>query len=136
MAGKDFAVRATPAVATAIDGLRGRARKSYESFEGELRKQGCRGAGYRLLAEDGGYSEYCCRRLVDDWRAIATFEPDVAIVAAVGRHDDRVFYADLSKALEIGASGQRREERPDRCGQSGWPSIGSTRTRRKGIEAS
>ena len=47
MAGKDFAVRATPAAATAIDGLRGRARKSYEAFEVELRKQGCKVAGYR-----------------------------------------------------------------------------------------
>ena len=45
MAGKDFAVRATPAAVAAIDGLRGRARKSYEAFEGELRKQGCKVAG-------------------------------------------------------------------------------------------
>jgi hypothetical protein len=49
-----------------------------------LRKQGCRVAGYRLLdAEDGGYSEYCCKRLVDDWRVITTFEPGIAIVVAI-----------------------------------------------------
>ena len=53
-----------------IDDLRGKARKSYENFEGELRKQGCMVAGYRLLAEDGGLSEYCCKRLVEDWRTI------------------------------------------------------------------
>ena len=62
MAGRDFTLRATPAAVAAIDGLRGRARKSYAAFEAELRKQGCRVAGYRLLgAEDGGYSEFCGR---------------------------------------------------------------------------
>ena len=124
MAGKDFAVRATPAAATAIDRLRGRARKSYEAFEAELRQQGCKVAGYRLLAEDGGYSEFCCKRLIEDWRVIVTFEPGVAIVVAVGRHDDRAFYADLAKTIEIGSIGQRREEKPDCCGEDGWPSIG------------
>jgi hypothetical protein len=86
MAGRDLTLRATPAAAAAIDRLRGKARKSYGAFEAELRKQGCRVAGYRLLGiEDGGYSEFCCKQLVDDWRAITTFEPGVAIVVAVGR---------------------------------------------------
>lgn len=126
MAGKDFAVQATPAAVAAIERLRGRARKSYEAFEAELRKQGCRVAGYRLLgADDGGYSEFCCKRLVDDWRAITTFEPGVAIVVAVGRHDSRAFYAELSKTLEIGAAGQGRKEKPACCGENGWPSVGS-----------
>jgi hypothetical protein len=132
MAGKDFAVRATPVATAAIEALRGRARKSYEAFEGELRKQGCKVAGYRLLgAETGGYSEYCCKRLVDDWRAILTFEPGVAIVVAVGRHDDRAFYADLAKMLDIGPIGQRREEKPACCGEDGWPSVGSTPAERR-----
>jgi hypothetical protein len=134
MAGKDFAVRATPAAAAAIDGLRGRARKSYEAFEAELRKQGCKVAGYRLLAEDGGYSEFCCRRLIEDWRAITTFEPGIAIVVAVGRHDDHAFYADLAKTIEIGPIGQRRGEKPDCCGEDGWPSIGFVPVERKGGE--
>jgi hypothetical protein len=126
MAGKDFAVRATPAAVAAIERLRGKARRSYEAFEAELRRQGCRVAGYRLLgAEDGGYSEFCCKRLVDDWRAITTFEPGVAIVVAVGRHDSRAFYTELSKTLEIGAAGQGRKEKPACCGEGGWPSVGS-----------
>jgi hypothetical protein len=126
MAGRDFTVRATPAAAAAIDRLRGRARKSYAAFEAELRKQGCGVAGYRLLgAEDGGYSEFCCKRLVDDWRAITTFEPGVAIVVAAGRHDSRAFYAELSQTFTIGAVGQGREEKPACCGKGGWPSVGS-----------
>jgi hypothetical protein len=133
MAGGDFTLRATPAAAAAIDRLRGKVRKSYAVFEVELRKQGCRVAGYRLLgAEDGGYSEYCCKRLVDDWRVITTFEPGVAIVVAVGRHDGRAFYTELSKTLEIGAVGRRREEKPPCCGKGGWSSAGSVSGGRTG----
>lgn len=125
MAGKDFTLRATPAAVAVIERLRGTARRSYTAFESELRKQGCRVAGDRLLgAEDGGYSEYCCKRLVDDWRVIITFEPGIAIVVAVGCHDSRAFYADLSKTLAIGAVGRRREEKPPCCGKGGWPSVG------------
>ena len=133
MASRDFAVRATPAATAAIDRLRGTARKSYAAFEAELRKQGCKVAGYRLLgAEDGGYSEFCCKRLVDDWRAITTFEPGVAIVVAVGRHDSRAFYAELSQTFAIGAVGQGREEKPACCGKGGWPSVGSASDERTG----
>jgi hypothetical protein len=133
MAGEGFAVRATPAAAEAIAALRGTARKRYEAFEGELGKQGCKVAGYRLLAtEGGGYSEYCCKRLVGDWRVITTFEPGVAIVVAVGQHDERGFYAELAKTLAIGAIGQGREEKPDCCGEGGWPTVGSTREERGG----
>lgn len=132
MAGKDFTLRATPAAVAAIERLRGTARKSYAAFEAELRKQGCRVAGYRLLGAEGGYSEYCCRRLVDDWRVIATFEPGIAIVIAVGRHDSRAFYAELSQTFAIGAVGQGREEKPACCGKGGWPSVGSAPDARTG----
>lgn len=133
MAVRDFTLRATPATATAIDRLRGRARKGYAAFEAELRKQGCRVAGYRLLgAENGGYSEFCCKRLVDDWRVITTFEPGVAIVVAVGRHDSRAFYAELSQTFAIGAVGQGREEKPACCGKGGWSSVGPVPDERTG----
>lgn len=132
MAGRDFTLRATPAAVAVIDGLRGRARKSYAAFEAELRKQGCRVAGYRLLgAEDGGYSEFCCKQLADDWRAITTFKPGIAIVVAVGRHDSRAFYAELSKTFAVGAVGQARKEKPACCGEDGCPSIGSVPGERK-----
>ncbi len=133
MVGRDFTLRATPTAAAAIDLLRGRARKSYATFEAELRKQGCGVAGYRLLgAEDGGYSEFCCKRLVEDWRVITTFEPGVAIVVAVGRHDSRAFYTELSQALAIGAAGQGRKEKPACCGKGGWPSVGPAPGERTG----
>src|SRR5262249_31338171 len=125
MAGRDFTLRATPAAAAAIDRLRGRARKSYATFEAELRKRGCGVAGYRLLgAEDGAYSEFCCKQLIDDLRVISTFKPVTAIVVAVGRNEGRAFYAELSKTLGIGAVGQGRKEKPACCGKGGWPSVG------------
>lgn len=126
MADTAFTIRATRDATAAIDGLRGKARKSYDAFEAELRKQGCKVAGYRLLADDGGHSEYCCKRLVEDWRVIMTFEPGVAIVVVLGRHDDREFYIDLATTLEISAAGRRRQEKPDCCGEDGWPSAGAT----------
>jgi len=128
MAERDFAVRATPAAGAAIQALRGRARKSYEDFERELRRRGCKVAGYRLLAgERAGYSEYCCKPLVEHWRVITTFEPGVAVVAALGRHDEQGFYAALAHTLEIDAVGQGRKHKPGCCGEAGWPSIGPTR---------
>jgi hypothetical protein len=60
----------------AFEERRGESDRLTAEWSRELRKQGCGAAGYRLLgAEDGGYSECCCKRLVDDWRVITTFEP-------------------------------------------------------------
>ncbi len=102
----------------------GRARATWR-LRPNCESRGCRVAGYRLLgAEDGGYSEFCCKRLADDCRAITTFKPGVAIVVAVGRHDSRTFYAELSKTFAIGAAGQGRKEKPACCGEGGWPSVG------------
>jgi hypothetical protein len=132
MAGEGFAVRATPAAASAVDGLRGKARKRYDAFERELRKQGCKVAGYRLLALAGdGYSEHCCKRLVENWRVITTFEPGVAIIVAVGRHEERGFYLSLAKTLEIAGVGQGRGDKPACCGEDGWPSVGKARGERR-----
>lgn len=124
MAGKDFTLRATPAAVAAIERLRGTARKSYAAFEAELRKRGCQVAGYRLLGAEGGYSEYCCKRLVGDWRVIATFEPGIAIVIAVGLHDSRAFYAELSKKLAIRAVGQGARRSRLAAGKAVGPASG------------
>lgn len=63
---------------------------------------------------------------------ITTFEPDVAIVVAVGRHDSRAFYAKLSQTFAISAVGQGREEKPACCGKGGWPSVGPAPDKRTG----
>lgn len=45
MAGKDIALRATPAAVAVIEGMRSTARRSYAAFETGLRRQGCKVAG-------------------------------------------------------------------------------------------
>lgn len=132
MAAAAFAIQATPEASAAINALRARARRSYEGFERELRKQGCKVAGYRLLAPDSvGASDYCCKPLVENWRVITTFEPNLAIIVVVARHVERTFYADLTATLDISPVGQGREHKPDCCGEDGWPSTGETREQRR-----
>lgn len=122
-----FTLRATPAAARAVRSLRGRAKDAYERLEPALRAEGCKAAGYRLLAADrAGYSDYCCKHLADEWRLITRFESRVVFIEAVGQHDGTAFYASRSR-LGIGAVGQARNEKPDCCGEEGWPHLGSTR---------
>lgn len=125
MAGKDFVLRATPAAAAAIDLLRGSARKSYATFEAELRRQGCGVAGYRLLgAEDGSYDDGDAGFEGSDHAPVINQSLAAELRVAVGRHDSRAFYAELSQTLAIGAAGQGRKEKPACCGKGGWPSVG------------
>jgi hypothetical protein len=69
-----------PSADTAIRGLRGRVAAAWDRLEAELKAHGCRAGGYRLLADDddGGWSCYCCKYLHRRWRAIGTFEPEIA----------------------------------------------------------
>lgn len=125
-----FEIEASAAAARVIARLKGDAAKRWLGLRQELVAQGCRAAGYRLLARDGGASEYCCKHLDRTWRVVATFEPSVVVVVAVGRHDGPAFYAALSKHYEIREIGQRRDNRPACCGEDGWPTLGTTRASR------
>ncbi|WP_445150210.1 hypothetical protein [Baekduia sp. Peel2402] len=100
----EFHLRATPSAAKAIEGLRGNAKKAYEKLLPQLKAQGCKVAGYRLLAADGVpegsvYLEFCCKSLTGTWRLITT--------------------------------GQRRDEKPACCGEPGWPTLGKSRRERQ-----
>jgi hypothetical protein len=114
-----------------IGGLRSRARQDYADLERELTTQGCKAAGYRLLAPTGEPSEFCCKHLAGLWRVVTTFEPGVVWIVAVGQHDGPVFYRNLAKDYEIGAIGQRREHRSGCFGDDGWPSLGEAGARRR-----
>lgn len=129
MAGSRFRVRATRAADAAIRELRGRARSDYVALEAALKAQGCRAAGYRLLAETGLPSEFCCKHLTGRWRVITTFDPGIVVIVAVGEHDGPRFYRTLAKQYEIGEIGQQRDQRPGCCGDEGWPRVGVTRGR-------
>ncbi len=94
-------------------------------MEADLKAQGCRAGGYRLLGNDGNWSPYCCKHLYGRWRVITTFEPGIATVTAVGEHDGPDFYTQLSHELGISGVGRGREQKPDCCGPDGWPTPGS-----------
>jgi hypothetical protein len=112
---------------TAIRTLRGKAAADWKRLEPELKAQGCRAGGYRLLAEDGSWSLYCCKHLHGRWRVISTFEPEVVWVIAVGEHDGPQFYRQLSEELDIAGVGHGREQKPGCCGEGGWPAVGAHR---------
>jgi hypothetical protein len=78
-------LRLTPSADAAVKGLRGRPAADWSRLEPELKAQGCRAAGYRLLGGDSSWSSNI---------------------------------------------GQGREEKPDCCGETGWPSTGLAREER------
>ncbi|MGO9322867.1 MAG: hypothetical protein ACLQBY_18980 [Solirubrobacteraceae bacterium] len=43
-------------------------RRAYDAAISGLKGEGCKAAGYRLAATDGGDSPLCCRHLANDWR--------------------------------------------------------------------
>lgn len=123
-----FRLVATEPAKRTIDNLSGAAEARYERHANELRSRGCRAAGYRLLGGDGNYSEYCCLHLYRTWRLITTFDSKRVIIVAVGQHDDQGFYRSLSANLDISPVGRRREQKPDCCGEDGWPTLGTFRS--------
>jgi hypothetical protein len=102
----------------------------WNRLESELKAQGCRAGGYRLLGGDGNWSPYCCKHLHGQWRVISTFEPGSVWIIAVGQHDGPQFYKRLSEDLAISGAGRARDQKPACCGDEGWPTIGATRATR------
>jgi hypothetical protein len=120
-------LRLTPSADKAIDDLRGAPAADWDRLEPELKAQGCRAAGYRLLDGDGTWSPYCCKHLYGRWRIISTFEPGIVWIIAVGEHDGPELYKRLSDELGISSVGRGREQKPSCCGDDGWPTIGTIR---------
>jgi hypothetical protein len=95
-------------------------------LEPELKAQGCRAGGYRLLADDGTWSLYCCKHLHGRWRVLSTFEPGIVWIIEVAEHDGARFYERLSEELHIAGVGHGREQKPGCCATDGWPAVGET----------
>lgn len=127
-----FQILATERADEAIKGLRGEAKRSYERHKESLRDQGCRAAGYRLLDDDGSWSDYCCLHIYGKWRVITTFEDNTVYIVSVGQHDGDGFYGELGNTLKIRAVGARREQKPQCCGTDGWPTLGPFRNAKAG----
>jgi len=120
-----FRIQATPAAKKAIESLPRRTAGRFEQLRQELRSNGCKAGGYRLLSDDRTTpSTYCCKHLDRDWRVVTTFRTErIVRIVAIGRHDGPGFYAGLSSELGISSTGQRRDAKPGCC-VGNWPSIG------------
>lgn len=112
-----FRIQATPAAKKAIGSLPSRTAGRFEQLRRELRSNGCKAGGYRLLSDDRTTpSTYCCKHLDRDWRVVTTFHGErVVRIVAVGRHDGLNFYARLASELGISRTGQRRDAKPPCC---------------------
>lgn len=63
-------------------------RRAYDTALSGLKGEGCKAAGYRLAAADGGDFSMCCRHLADDWRMHTLFAKDRSvIVISLARHN-------------------------------------------------
>ena len=112
--------------------LRGDSAAAFERLTTALKAQACKAAGYRLLGRDGAWSEYCCVHLDRQWRVILTFDEEGGQIVHIGRHDGPAFYASLATEYGISSAGRTRDQKPDCCGDEGWPSVGSTRAEKAG----
>lgn len=126
-----YRLRITPDAQAVRATLRGDSVDAFEKLRTALKAQACKAAGYRLLARDGTWSEYCCVHLDRDWRVILTFDDDGGQIVHIGRHDGPEFYASLATDYDIRDTGQRREQKPACCGDEGWPSVGLSRAEKK-----
>ena len=106
-----------------IRALRGKRREATLRVLGELRRQGCEAGGYRLAGEM--LNRLCCRHLyAADRMLIAWPNTDLALVIAVGRHDDSAgdIYRLLLEAFDLTVSPDERGK-PSCCDDDGLPPI-------------
>lgn len=125
-----YPLRITPTAQAVRQALRGDSEERFEQLRAALKAQACKAGGYRLLARDGGWSRFCCVHLDRQWRVIVTFDEEGSQILHIGEHDGPEFYRALSADYDIAAIGQARDEKPDCCGEDGWPSVGASRRER------
>jgi hypothetical protein len=119
-----FTVLRVPSVAAVADSATGPLRKSYETARDELRRDGCRAAGYRLAAAAGGEYPMCCRRLYGAWRMHIVFTaPDTLVIISIAEHTRRAnpnaVLAELFPGLS--ATGRGRSDKPSCCDDPSAP---------------
>lgn len=101
----------TPSADIAIRALRGKAA-AVGALGTRIEGAGLSRRCYRLLAEGGSWSLYCCKHLYGRWRVVSPFEPEIVWVVAAGEHDGPQFYRQLSEELDIAGVGHGREQKP------------------------
>ena len=77
MAHSVFVVDTVARVATSLNKTD---RRAYDAAISGLKGEGCKAAGYRLAATDGGDFPMCCRHLAGDWRMHTLFAKDHSVI--------------------------------------------------------
>lgn len=77
MAHSVFVVHTVARVAASLNKTDWRA---YDAAISGLKGEGCKAAGYRLAAADGGDFPMCCRHLANDWRMHTLFAKDHSVI--------------------------------------------------------
>jgi hypothetical protein len=111
-----YEVLRTPQVATALQRMSTRERRSYDAAREALRGEGCKAGGYRLAAaEIGGDYPLCCRHLTRAWRMFTAYpEEQRIVIVALDEHD-----RDHNPCRRAGSSASRpRDHRPAALGQA------------------
>jgi hypothetical protein len=101
-------------------------RRAYDAAISGLKGEGCRAAGYRLAATDGGDFPLCCRQLANDWRMHTLFAKDHSvIVISLARHDKgynpHQILADVFP--DLSPVGRRKRAKPPCCDDPERPPV-------------
>jgi len=104
-------------------------RKQYEAARDQLRGEGCKAAGKRLLAAGEPRDDYalCQRKLYGAWRMTTAFHARTVVIVYVGRHTDAENPNDDLAAIfpHLSASGRRRSDQPACCEDPDFPPMSS-----------
>lgn len=102
-----------------------RARAQYEAARDQLRGEGCRAGGKRLLASGDAAGDYalCQRQLYGSWRMTTAYSDSTVVILHVGRHTDSEDpSADLAAFFPgLSATGRRRSDQPPCCDDPDLP---------------
>ncbi len=119
-----YEVLRTPQVATALQRMSTRERRSYDAAREALRGEGCNAGGYRLAASEIGDYPLCCRHLTRAWRMFTAYpEEQWIVIVALDEHDrDHNPAAELAQVLPgLATIGRRRSDKPPCCEEAAQP---------------
>ncbi|MFE4360433.1 hypothetical protein [Kitasatospora sp. NPDC056800] len=105
--------------------LRGRGKKSFETWVIDLAQRGCRALDYRLTGT-APVDRLCVKHLFGQLRTVVSFDDEgVAWIVAVGPHDEndaeRNIYTRLWKLCGLDAPPTGERTKPSCCGSGGTP---------------
>ncbi len=120
------AVFVVDTVARVVASLSKTDRRAYDAAISGLKGEGCKAAGYRLAAADGGDFPMCCRHLANAWRMHTLFAKDHSVIVISVARPDKIqnphqLLADIFPGLS--AVGCRKRAKPPCCDDPESPPV-------------